>query len=50
MKVWILETLVWAAVTVSVCVAIWGVNTINILSALGISVAVSLILGNSSRS
>lgn len=50
MATWILETLLWAAVTVAVCVAIWGFNATNILVALGISVAVSLLIGNSGRS
>ena len=50
MGTWILETLLWAIVTVAVCVAIWGLNMTNILIALGASVAVSLLLGNSWRS
>lgn len=47
---WVLETLLWAIVTVAVCVAIWGFFWQNILIALGISVAVSLLIGNSWRS
>ena len=31
MGTWILETLLWAIVTVAVCVAIWGLNMTNIL-------------------
>ncbi|MEZ9701281.1 hypothetical protein AB4455_13690 [Vibrio sp. 10N.261.46.E12] len=50
MGTWILETLLWAVVTVAVCVAIWGFNLPNILIALGVSVVVSLLLGNSWRS
>ncbi|MEZ8503629.1 hypothetical protein AB6D08_20160, partial [Vibrio splendidus] len=50
MGTWILETLLWAVVTVAVCVAIWGLYLPNILIALGVSVAVSLLLGNSWRS
>ncbi|WP_298445407.1 hypothetical protein [uncultured Ferrimonas sp.] len=50
MGTWLLETLLWAAVTVAVCVAIWGANLPNILMALGISVGVSLLFGNSWRS
>ena len=52
MGTWILETLLWAVVTVAVavCVAIWGLYLPNILNALGVSVAVSLLLGNSWRS
>ena len=50
MGTWILETLLWAIVTVAVCVAIWGLNMTNILIALGASVAISLLLGNSWRS
>ncbi|MGF1682965.1 hypothetical protein [Photobacterium minamisatsumaniensis] len=50
MGTWILETLLWSMVTVVVCVAIWGFTLPNILIALGISVGVSLLLGNSWRS
>ncbi|MEZ8411988.1 hypothetical protein AB6C71_04470 [Vibrio splendidus] len=50
MGTWILETLLWAVVTVAVCVAIWGLYLPNILIALGVSVAVSLLLGNRWRS
>jgi len=50
MGTWIFETLLWSIVTVAICVAIWGFNLPNILIALGISVAVSLLLGNSWRS
>ncbi|PTP27107.1 hypothetical protein CWO07_20245 [Vibrio splendidus] len=50
MGTWILETLLWAVVTVAVCVAIWGLYLPNILIALGVSIAVSLLLGNSWRS
>lgn len=50
MSTWILETLLWAIVTVAVCVAIWGLSLTNILIALGASVAISLLLGNSWRS
>ncbi|MCF7502961.1 hypothetical protein [Vibrio sp. L3-7] len=50
MGTWVLETLLWAIVTVAVCVAIWGLYLPNILIALGVSVAVSLLLGNSWRS
>ncbi|MGY3569120.1 hypothetical protein [Vibrio paucivorans] len=50
MGIWLLETTLWAVVTVAVCVAIWGFSLPNILIALGISVAVSLLLGNSWRS
>lgn len=50
MATWILETLLWALVTVAVCVAIWGVTITNILLGLGISICVSLLIGNSWRS
>jgi hypothetical protein len=50
MKTWILETLLWSLVTVAVCVAVWGFYLSNILLALGISVGVSLLIGNSWRS
>lgn len=50
MGTWILETLLWAIVTVAVCVAVWGFTLPNILIALGISVGISLLLGNSWRS
>ena len=33
MGTWILETLLWAVVTVAVCVAIWGLYLPNILIA-----------------
>ncbi|MCG7587277.1 MULTISPECIES: hypothetical protein [Photobacterium] len=50
MGTWILETLIWAMVTVAVCVAIWGLSTANVLIGLGLSVAISLLIGNSWRS
>lgn len=50
MSTWILETILWAAVTLAVCVAIWGATLPNILIALGASVGVSLLFGNSWRS
>lgn len=50
MGTWLLETLLWAAVTIAVCVAIWGFSLINILVALGISIGLSLLIGNSWRS
>lgn len=50
MSVWILETVLWALVTVVVCITIWGVFIGNIVLTFGISVGVSLLLGNSLRS
>ncbi|MGF1787329.1 hypothetical protein L4D00_16150 [Photobacterium swingsii] len=50
MGTWILETVLWSVVTVAVCIAIWGFSLANILIALGASVAISLLLGNSRRS
>lgn len=50
MMTWALETTLWIAVTVVICIAIWGVNWANITIAAGISLAVSLLIGNSWRS
>ena len=50
MGTWILETLLWAVVILAVCIAIWGGSLANILLALGISVGMSLLIGNSWRS
>lgn len=49
MGTWILETILWAVVTVAVCIAIWGVSLINILAALGTSVVISLLFGRRFR-
>lgn len=46
MGTWILETLLWVIVTVTVCIAIWGFTLPNILIALGASIGFSLLLGN----
>lgn len=50
MGTWLLETLLWAVLTIAVCVAIWGFSLINILVALSISIGLSLLIGNSWRS
>jgi len=50
MGTWILETLLWVVVTLAVCIAIWGFSLSNILLVLGISVGMSLLIGNSWRS
>ncbi|WP_171753233.1 MULTISPECIES: hypothetical protein [unclassified Vibrio] len=50
MGTWIFETLLWSIVTVAICVAIWGFSMTNILLAIGASIAMSLLFGNSLRS
>ncbi|WP_170111227.1 hypothetical protein [Photobacterium sanctipauli] len=50
MKTWLLETLIWAVVTMMVVGAIWGFTLPNLGLSVGISILVSLFIGNSHRS